>query len=474
MRFTKIVCTLGPTSNTEEQIEALARAGMDVARLNMSHGTWEGHRENMHKVQKISKKLMEDPKHRRPIAVLLDTQGPEIRTIPVETPIAIKENEEVVFTAVPLKNEKRTVVTVNHGGFAKDAKQTEVIILDNGKIIFDILSIEKDGRVVAKARESGSIGSRRHVNLPGADLSMPSLTENDWANIAAGAKEEADFVALSFIRRASEVTEVRDFLRQKGLEMRLITKFETKLSVENMDAIIEASDGVMVARGDLGAELPFERIPVIQDRLVSLCRDAGKPVIVATHMLESMIENPTPTRAEVTDIAHAAMTGTDSTMLSGETASGKFPMNSIDAMVRVLQETEHHRSLLQPMQEAIIRGPRDARAEAAVKLALSTKAAAIIVMTKSGKTADEVSRFRPAMPVLAFTPNERAQRWLSLTYGVLPLHIPFEDDPEGSVAHAFELAKNTGLVKKGQQCVLVSDARAGAQNVGTVQIRQIA
>ncbi len=257
------------------------------------------------------------------------------------------------------------------------------------------------------------------------------------------------------------------------MDARLIAKIETRKAVDNMEQIIAASDGIMVARGDLGSELPFERIPVIQDRLVSLCRDAGKPVIVATHMLESMIENPMPTRAEVTDIAHAAMTGTDATMLSGETAGGKYPMLSIEAMVRVLVETEHHQALLHPMQEAIIRNPRDARAEAAVKLAMSTKNAAIIVITKSGKTAEEVSRFRPALPVIAFTPSERALRWLLISYGVQPLLVPFEDDPESTIVEALALAKKMKLLQKGQQCVIISDMRAHSQNVGTVQMRTV-
>ncbi len=473
-RITKLVCTLGPATETEKQIEAAARTGMDVARLNLSHGTWADHLGRIKTIQKINARLMADKKFRHPIAILLDTQGPEIRTSVVEQPITIKEGQEVVFAAEPHKEEKRQVILVNHKLFAKDVKQSETIILDNGKIIFDRIKVEKDGRVIAKARESGSIGSRRHVNLPGADLSMPSLTDKDWKDITAGAEEGVDFVALSFIRRASEVEELRTYLKKKKLSMKLISKIETKQSVENLEEIVEASDGIMVARGDLGSELPFEKIPVIQDRLVAMCREAGKPVIVATHMLESMIDAPMPTRAEVTDIAHAAMTGTDSTMLSGETAGGKFPLLAIDAMRRVLKETELHLQKSQMMMPVSIRGPRDARAEAAVKLAISSEVDAILVMTKSGQTATEVSRFRPGIPVIAFTPNEPVQRVLQLYYNILPVHIAFDDnDPEKTVQRAVAVAREMGLLKAGQQCVIVSDARAHKHNVGTVQIRTV-
>ncbi len=473
-RITKLVCTLGPATESEKQIETAARAGMDVARLNLSHGTWADHLGRIKTLQKINARLVADKKFRHPIGILLDTQGPEIRTSVVETPIVIKEGEEVVFSSEPRPNEKRQVILVNHKLFAKDVKQSDTIILDNGKIIFESIKVEKDGRVLATARESGTISSKRHVNLPGADLSMPSLTEKDWHDITAGAKEGVDFVALSFIRRASEVEELRTYLKKKKLSMKLISKIETKQSVENLEEIVAASDGIMVARGDLGSELPFEKIPVIQDRLVAMCREAGKPVIVATHMLESMIDSPMPTRAEVTDIAHAAMTGTDSTMLSGETAGGKFPLLCIDAMRRVLKETERHLHSTQKMQQPSIRNPRDARAEAAVKLAISSDADIILVMTKSGQTAIEVSRFRPSIPVIAFTPNESVQRVLQLSYNTLPVHIPFDNvDPEKTVQRAVAVAREMGLLKAGHQCVIVSDARAHNHNVGTVQIRSV-
>ena len=467
MRLTKIICTLGPASNSAENIERLAEIGMGIARINLSHGTIEQHAEVIKRIQALNAQG-------RCIAIMLDTKGCEIRTAEVEKPLQIAAGEEVVFSPKPLPNEKHQVVHVNYDGFAEDVKQTDRILLDNGFLQFDIVEIRNDGTVLAKAREDGSIGSRRHVNLPGADIALPSLTQKDWDDIAYGCSVGVDFVALSFIRNAREVEEVREFIAKHNGHMQIISKIETKQAVEHLAEIIDASDAVMVARGDLGAEIPFELIPAIQDDIVATCRAKGKAVIVATHMLESMIEHPMPTRAEVTDVAHAAVTRTDSTMLSGETAAGKHPFGALEAMSRILVETEKHLPEFSLREAGTKLDLREARAVAAVDMALSLGTTAIIVLTHSGRTAQAVSKYRPSVPVVAFTVTQEVQRRLQLSFGVQPHIIEFSSDPEVTVAEALQQAKNLGYVRSGDTVVLLSDTRGREELVSTVQVRDVA
>ncbi len=468
MRLTKVVCTLGPATGNKEQIRDMVSRGMNVARVNFSHGSDDDHRKTLTMLRELI-----DDEH-LPLAILLDTKGCEIRTGDVEQPIAIKRGDDVVFSPDPLPNEKRTVLIVNHRDFAKDAKSTDIILLDNGEMTFKPVS--NDGTiVVAQAQDDGNVGSRRHVNLPGVDISMPSLTDRDWSDLALGVEYNVDFLALSFIRRANEVAEVRDFLQKRNSSMQIISKIETKQAVENIESLIAASDGIMVARGDLGAEIPFERVPAVQDKIVRHCWMSGKPVIVATHMLESMIINPMPTRAEVTDVAYAATSRTDATMLSGETAKGKHPQGALDAMSRVLAETEKH---LPPVSlDAIPCDTKnvEARSRAAVLMAQTVDAEAIVVLTKSGLTARHVSKFRPHVPIIAFTPSPSVQRELLLRYGVIPHVLTFNDDqPENTVLAAIEAARSKGLLGQNDKIVIVSDTKSGESTVATVQVRTIA
>jgi pyruvate kinase len=477
MRFTKIICTLGPSSNTTDKMWELVRGGMNVARLNLSHGSLDQHLTNIRSIREINVKLQKEHGNPTCVGILLDTKGAEIRTSDVSERIAIEAKEEVVFSSKPLPKEKRKVILVNHEHFDVDALEAECILIDNGLLHFDIVSSDrKNGSVVAKARESGSIGSRRHVNLPGANLSLPSVTSKDWEDIAFAAKEGVDFLALSFIREAKEVQEVRGYLKAQGApRIGIISKIETRQAVHNIREIIDASDGIMVARGDLGVEVPFETVPAIQDDIVELCRQAGKPVIVATQMLESMIDDPMPTRAEVTDIAHAASTRTDATMLSGETASGHYPVEAVQDMDRVLLATEEHIRQGSSMQESDFDNERAARAHAAVTLAVTTNADALFVMTRSGQTARDVARFRPSIPILAFTDVPETQRSLQLVYGIVPILIPAFDaqDPEKAVSAAMEQGKKYGLFEKGHHVVLVSDTKADGSLINTIQLRVI-
>lgn len=471
MRFTKILCTLGPATHTRAAIEALAEGGMNVARINLSHGSEDEHRSVIHLIQEISRNRKKNGKPE--IAILLDTKGAEIRTGDTDKPVAIKKGQEVIFSSHPNPDADKTVIAVNYGGFANDVRETDRILIDNGEIIFDILSIEKNGDVRAKARGDGTIGSRRHVNLPGADIDLPSVTERDWEDIAFAAEEQVDFLALSFMRTGEDVTSVRNFLQKKNSPIQIIAKIETKQAVENIQEIIHASDAIMIARGDLGAELPFETLPVIQDEIVMLCRVQGKPVIIATHMLESMMHQATPTRAEVTDIAHAATTGADATMLSGETASGSNPLLSLDAMDRVLRATEQHLARFSLEGAQPVQSERQARAEAAKTLADSTHAKAILVFTRTGQTARDLAKFRPHIPIFAFTNSASVARGLQVCYGVVPMEMALDQDPEATVQNALALCKKAGTVSPGDRVVIVSDAKAHEKLINTVQMRVI-
>ncbi len=466
MRLTKIICTLGPATNTPEKIQALAHAGMNIARLNFSHGDQEGHRKTIAAIKALNASG-------ECIAIMIDTKGPEIRTGDVTEPIVFEKGQEAVFSSHPLPGETLPVILVNYEGFATDVKDAACILIDNGDMSFELVDIRPDGSVRARAQDAGKIGSRRHVNLPGADVSLPSVTEKDWSDLALGIEEKVDFIALSFIRTGEAVREVKKFLRENGSEMRVISKIETQRAVESIDDIIEASDGIMVARGDLGAEIPFELVPAIQDSLVRKCREAGKPVIVATHMLESMIQNPMPTRAEVTDVAHAATTRSDCTMLSGETAAGKHPIAAVTAMDRILRETEKHLPPMAPNDQRSDETIYTARAQAAVTMAEALKAPAIVVLTRSGKSAQSLSMLRPTIPIITLADSPETQRRIQILYGVKALQIDFSDDREKNVDDALLAARDTKLLESGQRVVVVSDAETKSGIVSSVQIRMI-
>lgn len=467
MRLTKIICTLGPASNSLDQLRALRDAGMDIARINFSHGDHAQHRTIIRTVKEMN------AADGSTVALLLDTKGAEIRTGDVTTPIEITKGQEVVFSAKPLSNEQRPVIIVNYDKFEHDVRKAESILLDNGVMSFEVVELCKDGSVRAKSHDDGHIGSRRHVNLPGADISLPSMMESDWLDLKLGIEEGMDFVGLSFIRTADEVREVADFIKKHSGHMRTIAKIETRQAVANIDDIIEASDGIMVARGDLGAEMAFETIPSIQDMIVQRSRSRGKPVIVATQMLESMIENPMPTRAEVTDIAHAATTRADCTMLSGETAMGKHPVQSVAAMARILEETEAHQSYDHQHDLSCPLGERSALADSAVSMALATGSCAIIALTISGKTAEAVSQMRSNLPIFALTQSVDICRNMQILHGVQSLRIDFDADPETTIERALSAVHKTGLVKSGQKIVLISDTKTRTTAVHSVQVRVI-
>lgn len=431
----------------------MADAGMNVARLNFSHGKREDHQAIIDRIMRYNET------HELNIAIMLDTKGAEIRTGDVQDPIPITKGQEVVFssTSKGTTSEGHTIIEVSYDHFAKDVIETDVILVDNGELSFDIVRVEPDGNVVAKAREDGSIGTRRHINLPGADIDLPSITESDWEDLRFGAAQNLDFLALSFIRNADEVREVRAMLEEIGSTSKIISKIETQKAVKNITEIIDASDGIMVARGDLGADLPFEDLPVVQDEIVTRCKDAGKPVIIATHMLESMKEHPVPTRAEVTDTAHAVATGADATMLSGETASGRHPLVALAAMMRIHNATENHMARLETAYDIRFKDSEEEEMDSAVSLALEKSADAFIVITESGRTARHISKFRPDIPIITLTKDRAIQRSLLLSYGVIPLTVPFSESDDETMQSGIDLALKLGLISKGNTAVLLKD-----------------
>ena len=334
MPHTDIICTLGPACSSPEGIQALLESGMNIARLNFSHGDHDSHKKLIAMVRSISLAKKVD------IPLMLDTKGAEIRTGDTKDPYIVSVGEEVIFSPFQIEDD-RQVIHVNYDDFMLDATETDRLLIDSGEIGFQILSIESD-RVIARAHENGSISSRRHVSLPGADIDLPSITNRDWEDLTFGVEQELDLTALSFIRHADDVRSVQEFLSSHASDMRVIAKIETRAAVENLEEIITVADGVMVARGDLGADIALWDVPVVQDTIVALCNETDTPVIVATHMLESMIHHPVPTRAELTDIAHAVSSGADATMLSGETASGKYPAQAVYTMRKTIEATEAH------------------------------------------------------------------------------------------------------------------------------------
>ncbi|HKO90749.1 MAG TPA: pyruvate kinase, partial [Polyangiaceae bacterium] len=332
-RHTKIVCTIGPASDSSRMIQKLATAGMNIARINMSHGTHKSALMIVRRIQSLNRSL------NHTVSILLDTMGPEIRTGEIPTNIDLKVGEIFSFTVLTNENPEEKSVHVNYADLVKDLKVGNKVTVDNGLINLEVLDIS-EGRLRCRVLDGGTLGSRKHVNLPGVRVNLPSITDKDRKDIEFAVENDFDFIALSFVRSPQDVLDAREIIQSKGGHARIIAKIENQEGVDNFDAILEVADGIMVARGDLGVEVPIEELPIIQRRIVKRCAIAAKPVIVATHLLESMIHSPTPTRAEVTDVANAVYEQADAIMLSGETAQGKYPDRCVQMLDRIARRIE--------------------------------------------------------------------------------------------------------------------------------------
>lgn len=454
MRSTKIICTMGPNTDKKTVMKSLVKNGMNVARFNFSHGDHEEQRERMNLLKNVREELD------RPVAILLDTKGPEIRTGLLEggNKVTLREGSEfILYTEEMTGNETGCCVT--YPGLAKDVKPGDRILIDDGLIELKVKQI-KSGNIVCHVENGGELGERKGVNVPNVKVKLPAVTEKDIDDILFGIQQDIDFIAASFIRSAKGVKEIRKILKENHAEhISIIAKIENAEGVENIDEIIEASDGIMVARGDLGVEIPAQEVPHIQKMIIKKCNERYVPVITATQMLDSMIRNPRPTRAEVADVANAIYDGTDAVMLSGETAAGKYPAEALKMMNEIAENTEqyvdyekyiHHRTMYEQSKISSAIGI------ASVRTARNIGAACIVTPTMSGKTARLISNFRPSMPIYAVTPNEMVQHKMQLYWGVIPLKGYIKDTTENIIVNAMETIKRKRLVKKGQTVVITA------------------
>jgi len=465
MRKTKIICTIGPATESIEMLEKLANAGMNVARLNMSHGDHESHAKIIQAIQSLNKKLS------HPIAVLLDTQGPEIRTGDMVNDLHLTEGDTISIVARGAEDVESSSIHINYEDLINDVDVGDMITVDNGLINLEVLS--KEDRVMqVKVIDGGLLKSKRHVNLPGIRVNLPAITDKDRRDIEFGMQQGVDFIALSFVRQADDIHELRELLGDKADKTKIVAKLEDQEAITNMVDIIAAADGIMVARGDLGVEIPLEVLPRIQRRIIRTCAEMGKRAIVATHMLESMIENPIPTRAEVTDVANAVYEEADAIMLSGETTVGKYPVKCVEILDRISRSTESSRGL-RFTDNLELEGDKQQIAMAAVNLAESISAKAIIVPTRRGRMANRVTNCHPQESIIcAFTNDSRTRRQLVMNRNVLSYQIEFSQDSEKTLATAAAIMIQRNEFSPDDRVVVISDALAGS-GFEAIQIRLI-
>ena len=457
MKKTKIVCTLGPASETEEIISAMADAGMNVARINFSHGTHEDHAKKIALIRKVREEK------NIPLPILLDTKGPEfrIRTFK-DGKITLKAGDTFTFTTEEIEGDE-TKVAVSYKNICQDMNKGDKILLNNGLMVFEVESVKKPN-VVCKVVIGGELSNRKSMFFPEKQLNLVYLSEQDKADLLFGIQQKVDFVACSFVSKAQDVIDVRNFLKENGCtDIDLIAKIENRAGVNNLDEILKVSDGIMIGRGDMGVEIPYEELPNLQKQIISACRIAGKRCITATEMLESMIHQPRPTRAEISDVANAVYDGSSAIMLSGETAAGEYPVQSVAAMARIAQQAESKVDYIQHVEDSkyLIRGLSDALSHSACLLAHDVEAKAIVVCTRTGGTAKMVSRFRPNIDIIGMTTDEKSYRKLALSWGVLPVL----SEEYFSVDVLFHFAKRaavqSGLVKKDDVIVITGGTPNG-------------
>jgi len=466
MRKTKIICTLGPATEKAETISRLIARGADVFRINMSHARPEWVREMVPRIRKLADAAG------RPIGILLDTQGPAIRTGPLQTPLELKKGDVLELTLRGAKKTQKKSVDVNYDKFADDVSVGDTVLVDNGLIKLKIVEKKKD-RVVSKVLTPATLGSHRHINLPGVHVSLPALTKKDIADVQLGAELGVDFVALSFVRKPSDLEELRQLLARHKSKACVLAKIEDQAAIESINDIIKAADIVMIARGDLGIEVPMEELPIIQRRIVKSCIHLGKPVIVATHLLESMINNRVPTRAEITDIANAVFEQADAIMLSGETTVGRYPVECVDVMNRVALRIERSDGAGYA-ENVMLEDLRKKTAASAVVLANSMARSKIIAFTRHGRMARYFSNLRPhRATIFAFTPSEEVRRQLSISWGVCPLRIEFSDDPNANIEAAEKLLRDQRLTSSGDNLIITSDVLVHQERIDCVQLRTV-
>ena len=464
---TKIVCTLGPASQSEETLTKLIENGLNVCRFNFSHGSHEEHKERMDIVKKVRDEL------KKPVAILLDTKGPEIRTGNFADPeVFLEEGSKFIITMADVIGNKE-MCTVSYKGLAEDVVEGDTILIDDGLVGLKVENVVGE-EIHCVVENSGIVKNHKGVIVPGVKINLPALTPKDISDIEFGITQGIDFIAASFVRKASDVLAIREVLENNNAtDIQIISKIENQEGVDNLDEILQVSDGLMVARGDLGVEIPTEDIPIVQKQMIKKCNALGKPVITATQMLDSMIRNPRPTRAEVTDVANAIYDGTDAIMLSGETAAGKYPVEAVKVMAAIakrIEETLDYDTILRS-KGLNNTNVTDAISYATCTTAKSLTASGIVTSTSSGYTARMVSKFRPKTPIIAATPNERTSRQLSLSWGVYTVMCEQAENTDDLIDNSIEASKNEGYIHEGELVVITTGVPTGVS--GTTNLIKV-
>ena len=470
MRKTKIVCTIGPSSNSEEVFEKMCLSGLNVARLNFSHGTHNQHKQNFDMIKNVRKKLG------MPIAIMLDTKGPECRIKTFKTgKVEINDGDMFTFTSRDIEGDEN-IVSVNYENLANDLNIGDTILVNNGLVIFKVEDLT-DTDAICRVVVGGEISDRKSMNFPNRVLSQTYLSEDDKADILFGIENGMDFIAASFVSTREDVASVREFLDMNGGEkIEIIAKIENRTGVNNIEEICEVCDGIMIGRGDLGVEIPFTEIPAIQKYLITKCRLLGKRVITATEMLESMIHNPRPTRAEISDVANAVYDGTSAVMLSGESAAGKYPIETVRTMSEIVQETEKHINYKKRFHETNfkIKNVVDAVSHTTCQMALDIDAKSIVVCSVSGMTVRMVSRFRSPVPIIGMTVDLKGWYKLALSWGVTPVLCNEFTSTDVLFYHASQETKRILNLQDGDSIVLTGGRTTGQSgNTNTIKVETV-
>lgn len=459
MKKTKIVCTIGPASESEVVLSQLFKNGLNVCRLNFSHGSHEEHKKRIDTIKKVREEL------NLPIGIMLDTKGPEIRLGDFEEgTIELEQGDIFTLTSRDILGDK-TIVNVSYEGLPNDVVLNDRILIDDGLVELNVLEIINGTDIKCETLNSGTLKNHKGVNVPNVKINLPAVTQKDVSDILFGIENEIDFIAASFIRKADDVMEIRRILEENnGQNIEIISKIENQEGVDNLDEIIAASDGIMVARGDLGVEIQTELIPLVQKEMIKKCNIAGKPVITATQMLDSMMRNPRPTRAEVTDVANAIFDGTSAIMLSGETAAGKYPLESVRTMYNIAITTEESLNYPEILRAKTMQHElttTNAIGKATCTTAQDLQAAAIITATSSGYTSKAISKFRPKAPIIAATPTDSVMRKLSLVWGVYPVLASISTTTDEIIDYSIASAMDSGYVKEGDLVVITAGIPVG-------------
>ncbi len=466
MRKTKIICTIGPATDSYPMLEKLAHAGMDIVRLNMSHGDHESAAQVIKSIRTLNRKL------KSPVAVLLDTQGPEIRTGDIADELELKNGSRITISVRDNVDVEASSIHINYDDLIDTVDVGDRITVDNGIINLEVLNKNESGTMDCKVIDGGILKSKRHVNLPGIRVNLPAITKKDRADILFGLEQQVDFIALSFVREAEDIRELKALMGDKLGKIKIIAKIEDQSGVQNLDEILGEVDGVMVARGDLGVEINVAELPNVQRHIVQRCAEQGRRVIVATHLLESMIENPIPTRAEVTDVANAIYEEVDAVMLSGETTVGRHPVRCVEQLVEIAESTEAFTGL-GFTKNLITDIDKQNLAITAVQLAETLQARGVVVITRRGFMADYVTNCHPQKTrIFAFTNDSQTRRRLILNRNLTPIRTAFSSDPEKTLQTAFDALKQREGFVGGDKVVVISDVLAGS-GIEAIQIRHL-